>query len=40
MPTDDKMDIDERFKYLRIMHQRYAVANRKERGHLLNEMAA
>jgi hypothetical protein len=25
MPTDDKMNIDERFKYLRIMHQRYAV---------------
>ena len=29
MPTDDKMSIDERFKYLRIVHQRYAVANRK-----------
>jgi len=25
MPTDDKMNIDERFKYLRIMLQRYAV---------------
>ena len=40
MPTDDKMNIDERFKYLRIMHQRYTMANRKERGHLLDEMEA
>jgi len=40
MPTNDKMTIDERFKYLRIAHQRYAVAGRKERGHLLNEMEA
>ena len=37
MPTDDKMSIDEQFKYLRIVHQRYAVANHKERTHLLND---
>ena len=39
-PPDDKMTIDERFKYLRIAHQRYAVAGRKERSHLLNDMEA
>ena len=37
---DDKMTIDERFKYLRTAHQRYAVAGRKERSHLLNDMEA
>jgi hypothetical protein len=40
MPTDDKMNIEERFKYLRIIHRRYAVADRKERGQLLDEMEA
>jgi len=40
MPTDDQMNIDERFKLLRIMHPRYAVADHKERGHLLDEMEA
>jgi len=32
MPTNDKMTIDERFKYLRIAHQRYAVAGRQPRA--------
>jgi len=40
MPTDDKMNIDERFKYLRIVRQRYAVADRKKRSQLLDEMEA
>jgi len=35
MPTQDKMTIDERFKYLRIQHPRYQKANRKERTRLL-----
>jgi hypothetical protein len=38
MPTQDKMDIDERFKYLRIMRKRYGAAHREERGRLLDEM--
>ena len=40
MNTEDKMTIDERRKYLRKMKQRYAQANRKERGELLDEMEA
>ena len=38
MPDENKMSIDERWKYLRIMHKRYREANRNERGKLLNEM--
>ena len=38
MPDENKMSIDGRWKYLRIMHKRYGEANRKERGKLLNEM--
>ena len=38
MPTQDKMSIDERFKYLRIQHPHYQKANRKERTRLLDEM--
>ena len=39
MSTEDKMNIDERRKYLRKMKKRYAQASRKEQGLLLNEMA-
>jgi len=38
MTTEDKMTIDEQLKYLRRMKKRYARADRKERGHLLDEM--
>jgi len=38
MTTEDKMTIDEQLKYLRRMKKRYAQANRKERGQLLDEM--
>jgi len=40
MLTEDKMNIDERFKYLRIMHLRYTLADRKECSRLLGEMEA
>jgi hypothetical protein len=40
MPIEDKMTIDESRKYLRKMQKRYAQANRKERGRLLDEMEA
>lgn len=40
MSTEDKMNIDERRKYLRRMKKRYDHANRKERGQLLDEMEA
>jgi hypothetical protein len=40
MPTDDRMTIDERRKYLRTMRQRYAAADRAQRGQLLTEMEA
>lgn len=38
MPTEDKMTIDERLKYLRIQYPHYQKANRKERTRLLDEM--
>lgn len=38
MPDDDKMSIDERRKYLRLVARRYAKAKRTERGRLLTEM--
>ncbi|MFQ5904268.1 MAG: integrase [Candidatus Binatia bacterium] len=38
MPTEDKMTIDERRKYLRIMRPRYLGSNRKGRSELLDEM--
>lgn len=38
MPTEEKMTIDERYKYLRMMQKRYRQATRKERGQLLDEM--
>ncbi len=38
MPDDDKMSIDERRKYLRLVARRYAKAERAVRSHLLTEM--
>jgi hypothetical protein len=40
MSTQDKMTIDERWKYLRTMKKRYVKAGQKERAHLLDEMEA
>jgi hypothetical protein len=40
MTTEDQMTIDERLKYLRKMKTRYVKADRRERGHLLDEMQA
>ena len=40
MSTEDKMNIDERRKYLRRMEKRYVKADRKEQGRLLDEMEA
>jgi len=40
MSSEDKMNIDERRKYLRKMRKRYVKANREERGRLLDEMEA
>ena len=40
MPTDDRMTIDERRKYLKLMLSRYIKAGRSERGELLTEMEA
>ena len=38
MPNEDKMPINERYKYLQRMRKRYDRAKRKERGELLDEM--
>ena len=38
MPHEDKMTIDERYKYLRIQQKRYQKAGRNERGQMLDEM--
>ena len=40
MSTEDKMTIDERWKYLRMMKKRYIKADRKGQGQLLDEMEA
>ena len=40
MPTDDKMTVNERRKYLRLMSPRYAKADRAGQGGLLIEMEA
>jgi len=40
MSEEDRMTVDERRKYLRMMKKRYAQADRKERGRLLDEMEA
>ena len=38
MPNEDKMTIDERFKYLRMQKKRYAQMGRKERARMLDEL--
>ncbi len=38
MSTEEKMTIEERYKYLRMMKKRYERANRQEKGNILNEM--
>jgi hypothetical protein len=38
MTTEEKMNIDERYKYLRMMRRRYRSANKKTKGKLLDEM--
>jgi len=38
MSTEDKMTIEERYKYLRLMKKRYVNTSRKEKGQLLDEM--
>lgn len=40
MSNDEKMNIDERRKYLRLVRSRYRKAGRKEKGQLLDEMVA
>lgn len=40
MPAEEKMNTDERYKYLRMMRQRYEQARRSEQSRLLDEMAA
>ena len=40
MSIEDKMNIDERRKYLRKMQKRYIEASRKGRSRLLDEMEA
>lgn len=40
MPSDDRMSVDERRKYLKLVAPRYARAGRVERSGLLTEMAA
>ena len=40
MPREDKMTVDERRKYLRLVAPRYAKASRAERSGLLTEMTA
>jgi hypothetical protein len=40
MTTEDRMTIDECYKYLRKMKTRYLEADRRERGRLLDEMEA
>jgi hypothetical protein len=38
MPEEEKMTINERWKYLRLVRKRYLKASRRERGRLLGEM--
>ena len=40
MPSDEKMSVDERRKYLKLVAPRYAKSGRAERSALLTEMAA
>ena len=38
MPSDDKMSVDERRKYLKLVVPRYTRSGRRGRGELLTEM--
>jgi len=38
--TTDKMTVDERFKYLRMMQERYHKAGRRDKSRLLDEAQA
>ena len=38
MSTEEKMTIDERYKYFRMMKRRYERANKQEKGSILDEM--
>ena len=40
MPSDDRMSIDERRKYLKLVAPRYVRTGRAERSRLLSEMVA
>jgi len=40
MLPEVKMDMEEKYQYLRRMKKRYVKANRKERSRLLDEMEA
>jgi len=40
MSTEEKMTIDERYKYFRMMKRRYERADRQEKGKMLDEMQA
>jgi hypothetical protein len=40
MPNEEKMTIDERRKYLRLIKKRYLKAGKLQRGRLLDEMQA
>ena len=40
MVTKEMMSIDERFKYLRMMKERYRLADRQTKSRLLDEMEA
>ncbi len=40
MPNEEKMTIDERRKYVRLMRRRYLKGSKRERGRLLDEMEA
>ena len=40
MPADEKMNVDERYKYLRLMHPSYEAAVRRKRGELLDQAQA
>ncbi len=40
MPSDDTMNIHERYKYLRLMQPQYCAARRAERNRLLDTMQA
>ena len=40
MPNEEKMTIDERREYLRLVKKRYVKAGKRERGRLLDGMEA